>query len=271
MGADARFGKVSTRAKFSASGFIGRHREWCPHGAPCRPSSPAGRAASRPRANRPPQESFPRGAVRAHRGQSGRASRDHLRFQRSHPGPPCAAPLPHLPYRDFARLQCPITSPQRSGESSPASTQQIPALTPSVASGVDVDNPRSHCAPARLGPRVSQRGHAPDKHRKRASSEGRHRATPLLLSDSGRPRMGSQLLRHGSFGRRAGARSTTCRTRAIKSRARGRLLLRPLEPEAAGASPGRFVALPRRPTRSFRRGRRRRARSRRCSSRRSGP
>ena len=64
------------------------------------------------------------------------------------------------------------------------------------------------------------------------------------LSDTGRPRVGSQLLPHGSFGGRAGARPMTRRTRAIKSRARGRLPLRRLEPEAAGASGGRFVAVP---------------------------
>jgi hypothetical protein len=48
-------------------------------------------------------------------------------------------------------------------------------------------------------------------------------------------------------------------THAIKSRARGRLLLRRLEPEAAGASRGRFVAVPSRPLRKPR------ARSGRCS------
>jgi hypothetical protein len=42
-------------------------------------------------------------------------------------------------------------------------------------------------------------------------------------------------------------RLTTRRTHAIESPARGRLLLRRLEPEAAGASRGRFVAVPRRP------------------------
>jgi hypothetical protein len=40
---------------------------------------------------------------------------------------------------------------------------------------------------------------------------------PSHLSDSSRPRMGSHFRRHASFGRRARARSTTCRTRAIKS------------------------------------------------------
>ena len=44
----------------------------------------------------------------------------------------------------------------------------------------------------------------------------------------------------------------TGRTHAIKSRARGRLLLRRLESEAAGASRGRVGAVPRRPGRERR-------------------
>lgn len=40
-------------------------------------------------------------------------------------------------------------------------------------------------------------------------------------------------------------------THAIKSRARVRLLLRPLGPAAVGASPGRFVAVPRRALRRW--------------------
>ena len=70
----------------------------------------------------------------------------------------------------------------------------------------------------------------------------------LRLSDSGRHRAGSQLVLRGSFCGRAGARLMTRRTHAIKSRARGQLLLRRLEPEAAGAPRGRLVAVPRRPT-----------------------
>jgi hypothetical protein len=75
-----------------------------------------------------------------------------------------------------------------------------------------------------------------------------------LLSDTGRPRVGTQLSPHGSFGGGAEARLLTRRTHAIKSPARGWLLLRPLEPEAAGASRGRFVAVPCRPLRACRRG-----------------
>ena len=51
----------------------------------------------------------------------------------------------------------------------------------------------------------------------------------------------------GSFGHRAAARSAICSPRAIKSRAGGRHPLRQLEPEAAGASTGRFVAVAGRP------------------------
>jgi hypothetical protein len=41
----------------------------------------------------------------------------------------------------------------------------------------------------------------------------------------------------------------TRRTHVVKFRARGQLLLRRLEPEAAGPPRGRFVAVPRRPSR----------------------
>ena len=51
----------------------------------------------------------------------------------------------------------------------------------------------------------------------RRSSHGRNRGARPELSDSGRARMGSQLRLHGSCGRRADARSTTYRTRAINS------------------------------------------------------
>ena len=50
------------------------------------------------------------------------------------------------------------------------------------------------------------------------------------------PREGSRLLRCGSVGGRAGSSLTTGRTHAIKPRARGRVLLRRLESEAAGES-----------------------------------
>jgi hypothetical protein len=52
-------------------------------------------------------------------------------------------------------------------------------------------------------------------------------------------------LRRGSLCRRAGGRRPP--TRAIKSRARGRLLVRRLRSEAAGTACNRFVAVPRRP------------------------
>jgi hypothetical protein len=71
-----------------------------------------------------------------------------------------------------------------------------------------------------------------------------------ILSDTGRPRVESQLLPHGCFGSRAGARADDPpETYASKSRARGRLLLSRLEPGAVVASPGRFLAVPRRPKR----------------------
>ena len=62
--------------------------------------------------------------------------------------------------------------------------------------------------------------------------------------DPVRPRAGSQPRLRGSSARRTGARSKTCRTRAIKSRALGRLPLRRLEPEAATASRGPVRSCP---------------------------
>jgi hypothetical protein len=81
-----------------------------------------------------------------------------------------------------------------------------------------------------------------------ACARGQRGRRDSFCPDPGRPRVCSQLLRHGSFDGRAGARLTDRRTHAIKSGARSRLLLRWLEPEAAGASRCRFVAVPRRPT-----------------------
>jgi hypothetical protein len=95
------------------------------------------------------------------------------------------------------------------------------------------------CSPRHASPAIGHwRGPVARRH------PGRHgRACP----DTGRPRVDSQLLLHGSFDGRAEARLTTRRTRAIKSRARRRLPLRRIERTVAGASCGRFVAVPRRP------------------------
>ena len=128
-----------------------------------------------------------------------------------------------------------------------------PAITPSARRSRSLSAP-GHSAVRRALRRLE----CPTAHSSLPASHDRSTARAVTslpwssrprLSDSGRPRVGIQLLTHGPFGQRAQARWTTCRTRAPKSLARGRLPLRRLEPEAAGASRGRFVAVPRGPGR----------------------
>ena len=66
----------------------------------------------------------------------------------------------------------------------------------------------------------------------------------MLVSESGRPRMGNQLLQRDPFGRRAAARSTILQETSDRMQARLRVLLRRLVEEAPGASCDRSVAVP---------------------------
>ncbi len=71
-----------------------------------------------------------------------------------------------------------------------------------------------------------------------------------LLSETGRPEWAVSSYRMAPLGPSRSVVGDPPDTHAIKSRARDRLLLRPPGPGAVGASPGRFVAVPRRPLRS---------------------